>query len=327
MSDLSSLQGNGVYLDAIPQRPQGRYAHVVLVRETESFPVFQTDGTLNVVRVRAGLEAGDVISRLIMFKRKQTAPERLTGRELLRRYGVIADGDKERQCEYNSENFCKHCPDCIHYGYAIGDAGAEKSKVLVDSAFSITRYDESHKSFTFNALYEHGTMTQAGQTRTSFGEQDHVVPQVFFPSVVTLRDPTYEGLLYVLGNILRCDRYGAQETRTGRVHNHVVAILFANGEIFSNLRFTQRIYDELKKSDQHTGPLDRDNVLRAAEVAYTDLMNSEPVFREKELVGAEASEAIADVTALLQDDGRTRELLTALDRKTRAYAQTYGARR
>ncbi len=321
MVNLDELKKDGLFLDAIPQVPQGRYAHFVLVRETESFPVFQTDGTLNVIRVRAGLKDDKAISRLVMFKRKQSSPERLTGRELLRAFGVIAD-DADNKCEYNSEDFCKHCPDCIHYGYAIGDQGAEKSKVLTDSAFSITPYEDSHKAFSFNALYEHGTMTQKGETRSSFGEQDHIVPQVFFPAVETLRDPTYEGFVYVLGNLLRTDRYGAQETRTGKVCNHLVAICFTNGEIFSNLRYTQAIHDAL--GEQAT-PLDPNAVLRTATSAYHSLIAQEPVSHTPEYVGDDLAQLLTDVIALYQSEEQTRELLTALDAKTRQYAQNFGA--
>jgi len=321
MANLIELKKNDVFLDAIPQVPQGRYAHFLLVRETESFPVFQTDGTLNVIRVRAGLKDANPISRLVMFKRKQSSPERLTGRELLRTVGII--GDKaENKCEYNSEDFCKHCPDCIHYGYAIGDQGAEKSKVLTDSAFSITPYEDSHKAFSFNALYEHGTMTQKGETRSSFGEQDHIMPQVFFPAIETLRDPTYEGFVYVLGNLLRTDRYGAQETRTGKVSNHLVAVCFTNGEIFSNLRYTQSIYDAL---GEQAKPLDPNVVLTAATNAYRELIAQEPVRRAPELFDKDLQELLDDVTALYQDDKRTRELLTVLDQKTRKYAADFGA--
>lgn len=322
MASLNELKKSDLFLDAIPQIPQGRYVHFVLVRETESFPVFQTDGTLNVIRVRAGLKDDNTISRLVMFKRKQSSPERLTGRELLRAFGIIGD-EGDVVCEYNSENFCKHCPDCIHYGYAIGDAGAEKSKVLTDSAFSITPYEDSHKAFSFNALYEHGTMTQRGETRASFGEQDHIVPQVFFPAIETLRDPTYEGFVYVLGNLLRTDRYGAQETRTGKVRNQVLAICFANGEIFSNLRYTQAIHDGL--GEPRTPPLDPKVVLDAAAQAYRNLIADEPVNRAREIVGDDLKQLLDEVTALYQDQKQTRELLTALDEKTRAYAEEFGA--
>jgi CRISPR-associated protein Csc2 len=322
---LDSLKGNtDLFFNTIPQVPQGRYIHFVLVRETESFPVFQTDGTLNVIRVQAGLKHESAISRLVMFKRKQSSPERLTGRELLRYHNLIAD-EGERKCEYNSDAFCKRCPDCILYGYAIGDAGAEKSKVYVDSAFSITPYEQSHKAFSFNALYEHGTMTQKGETRASFGEQDHIVPQVFFPSVVTLRDPTYEGFVYVLGNLLRTDRYGAQDTRTGKVYNHLIAVAFANGEVFSNLRLSQAIYDRLQDSGKWNEPLERAAVLDAAQSAYSVLIADEPVTRPRELIGPDLEMLRDEVTTLYQDAKRTGDLLKALDKVTDEYAQTYGA--
>lgn len=318
-----------LFLREIAQRPQGRYVHYVLIRESESFPVFQTDGTLNVIRTQAGVGGGSqgnasqLISRLVIFKRKQTSPERLTGRELLRLHGIISDdGDKDTRCVYNSEDFCKHCPDCIHYGYAIGDQGAEKSKVYVDSAFSITRYEDSHKAFRFNALYESGTMTdEQGKTRSSFGEQDHVVPQVFFPAVVTLRDPTFEGFLYVLGNLLRTSRYGAQETRTGRIENHFAAITFTSGEAFSNLRFAQAMYDHVSQRSQleHV-PLDRQAVLSGAAEVVPTLLAGEPVEQFGTLTGANLTQLLDEARTLYQDSARVDSLLHALDAKTKAYA-------
>ncbi len=329
MAMLDQMQGDArLFLREIAQRPQGRYVHYVLIRESESFPVFQTDGTLNVIRTQAGLgpdqngEATPLISRLVIFKRKQTSPERLTGRELLRLHGIIAEGEKdERRCVYNSEDFCKRCPDCIHYGYAIGDQGAEKSKVLVDSAFSITRYEDSHKAFRFNALHEHGTMSDAGKTRSSFGEQDHVVPQVFFPAVVTLRDPTFEGFLYVLGNLLRTSRYGAQETRTGRMESHFVAITFTSGEIFSNLRFTQAMYDHLaqRRLLEHA-PLERQAVLWAAAEVVPMLLRDEPVEQFQTVAGRDLVALLGEARALYQDSARVDSFLHALDAKTRVYA-------
>jgi len=130
------------FLDQIPKAPTGRYAHLVVIRETESFPVFQTDGTLNIAKVSAGLRNGqsdNSLIRLAMFKRKQSSPERLTGRELLRRVNITQneDNDRDRYCDYN-EQFCSTCPDCVYYGFAIGDSGSEKSKVYVDTAYSIT---------------------------------------------------------------------------------------------------------------------------------------------------------------------------------------------
>lgn len=327
MSLLSTLAADTtIFHSAFPSKPSGRYAHFVLLRETESFPLFQTDGSLNVIRVRGGLANAnkDPMTRLILFKRKQSSPERLNGRELLRSVGAISEDkkDKDRYCEYNSADFCKKCPDCILYGYAIGSEGAEKSKVFVDTAYSVTPYEASHKAFSFNALFEHGTMTDqaTGKTRSSFGEQDYVVPQVFFPSVVTLRDPTYAGFLYVLGNLLRTERYGAQETRTGRVYNHLIGVVFSNGEIFSNLRFTQAIYDVLRASGQTDDLLERGAALEAATQSYHTLIAQEPVTRDAVFVGPEATVLQAEATALYSDPEQTRNLIQSLDESTRAYA-------
>lgn len=115
---INSLKGKeNLFHSEIPKLPSGKYAHIILIRKTESFPLFQTDGELNTARVSKGIKNIDNFSRIVMFKRKQSSPERLKGRELLRGYGIVPS------CEYNSENFCKRCPDCINYGFAIGSQG------------------------------------------------------------------------------------------------------------------------------------------------------------------------------------------------------------
>ena len=207
---------------------------------------------MNTVRTQAGIENLDKISRLVQFKRKQTTPERLTGREKLRSSNVIsAVKESENYCEYNGDKSCKQCPDCIIYGFAIGDSGSERSKVYSDSGFSLTPYDEnSRRSFTFNAPFEGGTMSEAGQMRSAINQLDHILPEVTFPAVETLKDVTHEAFIYVLGNLLRTKRYGAQESRTGTVRNHILGIVFCDGEIFSNLQFTQALYDVLKTKDK-----------------------------------------------------------------------------
>ncbi|MFM7477349.1 MAG: type I-D CRISPR-associated protein Cas7/Csc2, partial [Microcystis aeruginosa] len=58
--------------------------------------------------------------RLNIDKRQQSTPERLVGRELLRNYGLIT----AEECEYNLAFGMNH-PDCILYGFAIGDSGSE----------------------------------------------------------------------------------------------------------------------------------------------------------------------------------------------------------
>jgi|SRR5437764_493318 len=316
---LPSLQAYDVFQSAIPKYPMGKYAHIVVLRETSSFALFQTDGELNLSRVSLGRKESQSTTgtRIVLFKRKQSSPERLTGRELLRRYGLV-DG-----CKYNTSEFCKRCPDCIYYGFAIGDAGSERSKVLVDSAFSITNYDLSHQQFTFNAPSENGTMSEDGKMRTALGEQDYVLPQVYFPSIVTLKDPTEAEFLYVLNNIVRTKRYGAQNTRTGTMINHIIGIIFADGEIFSNLQLTQTIYDALPSDERMKLPLPFDVVSNIMKTAIPSLLQEDHVVY-RHIEGEALQQLLEEISHVTSDETQLRSLLTQANQETLAYAQAYG---
>lgn len=324
---------------SIPAKPTGYYAHLLLLRVTDSYPLFQTDGELNTARVAAGVRHNDVMTRLTVFKRKQTTPERLTGRELLRRYELLSaetvvDTKKHKAgqsdtkglpiCDYNV-SFCMTCPDCITYGFAIGDSGSEKSKVITDTAYSLTPYSGSHEAFTLNAPFEDGTMSRQGTTTSRINEQDHVLPQVIFPSVVTMRDVTAPLFKYVLNNVLRTRRYGAQTTRTGRVQNHLLGIVLADGEIFSNLRFTQRLYDELKEELQPPNPVNEQKALAAAQAIIPSLLAKDGVFCQQVLTGEALNEWLADFRAN-QAGGKTRELLEDAFKDSRTYHTHYIAK-
>ena len=316
---LNTLESLNVFHTAIPNLPMGKYAHVVIMRETNSFALFQTDGELNISRVSKGRksENKEQATRIVLFKRKQSTPERLTGRELLRRYGLV------ESCEYNSEKFCKHCPDCIYYGFAIGNQGSERSKVLVDSAFSITGYDMSHQQFTFNAPYENGTMSEAGKMKTALGEQDYVLPQVYFPSVVTIKDPTEAEFIYVMNNIMRTKRYGAQNTRTGTVENHIVSVIFADGEIFSNLQLTQAIYDALTPDQLARTPLAQIDVLFAMQSVVPALLAEDGVVANL-VMGERLSRLLQEISQIASDEARLQRVLAQANAETNQYAKTYG---
>lgn len=303
----------------IPAKPMGKYAQFITVRVTESYPLFQTDGELNKARVRAGMQHGEPISRLAMFKRKQSTPERLTGRELLRKYQI---GDWEK-CDYNVD-FSKTTPDCVLYGFAIGDSGSEKSKVVVDTAYSITPFDDSHLNFTLNAPFENGTMSRQGEVTSRINSQDHILPQVFFPSIVTLKDPTEAGFLYVFNNILRTRHYGAQTTRTGRVRNQLIGVIFADGEIVSNLRWTQKIYDLMmeKGQIQLPDPLNEDHVLQAAETAITQLM-AEEFITYTSVIGDAFAPLLSEVKAITDNEAQLKAMLTQANTESTAYANKY----
>jgi len=325
MPFLKSLDAK-LFHASIPYKPMGKYAHFLTVRVTESYPLFQTDGELNKARVRAGIEDQKPISRLTMFKRKQSTPERLVGRELLRNYGFMTAED----CEYNVK-FAMNNPDCIIYGFAIGDSGSEKSKVVVDTAFSITAFDESHETFTLNAPFENGTMASKGEAGSKPGEvtsrinqQDHIKPQIFFPSIVTLKDPTEASFLYVFNNILRTRHYGAQTTRTGRVRNELIGVVFADGEITSNLRWTQAIYDKLQVEDKlnSNNPLNEDDVIRAARAAIQTLMSEEFIVHE-DFIGDKFTPLVTEVKAVIGNEDELKKMLKKADDEAKAYAKKH----
>jgi CRISPR-associated protein Csc2 len=308
---------DGWFPAEVPPKPNGHYAHLVMLRITESYALFQTDGELNTARVRAGLTHDTPMTRIEMFKRKQTTPERLTGRELLRRYGFLSDlpstdrhitHDAQGRpiCDYNVA-FCKGCPDCIAYGFAIGDAGSEKSKVIADTAYSLTDYAYSHEARTLNAPFEDGTMSRQGEVTSRINEQDHVRPGVIFPAVVTTHDLSLNLFRYVLNNVVRTRHYGAQTTRTGTMRNHLIAVVLSDGEIFSNLKLTQSLYDTLmdQASINPPDPVDLSKALTAAQAVIPALLREDGVSIDQLVMGAEMQGLLAELRSDSEEQVRT----------------------
>ena len=305
----------------VPSKPTGYYAHIIALRVTDSYAVFQTDGELNTARVAAGVNDKSVATRLTIFKRKQTTPERLTGREMLRHYGFITAAS----CDYNVK-FCMTCPDCIAYGFAIGDAGSEKSKVITDTGYSLTPYDGSHEAFTLNAPYESGTMSRQGEVTSRINEADHVRPQVIFPAVITARDVTAPLFEYVLANVIRTRRYGAQPTRTGSIQNRIVAIALTDGEIFSNLKMTQTLHDVLKGQFSPPDPLDSDVAFAAAQAAAPDLLKADGVAVNQLLIGKDLDTYLQSFVGRLDDADAVKAMLQAAFADSSQYYEAYVAK-
>jgi CRISPR-associated protein Csc2 len=304
----------------LPPRPMGKYAHIVILRETKGYALFQTDGELNRARVSAGA-ANDTefLTRIALFKRKQTTPERLIGRELLRNIGLM-----DASCEYNVSS-CNKCADCITYGFAVGDGGSEKSKVYSDTAFSLTDYRDSHDVFTLNAPFENGTMSENGQVTSRINQQDHVKPQIYFPSVMTTRDLTSNLFFYVLNNIMRTERYGATTTRGGTVQNHIVAIVLNDGEIFSNLSFTQHLYDSLPiEYRDNSDPLPFSIVREAADSTIESLLAKSSTHQAQVLMGNELEAFLSSIQQM--SDTELRAALQQATQDAELYHQKYIAK-
>jgi CRISPR-associated protein Csc2 len=232
------------FSESIPTKPTGKFASMILLRETKSYSIFTTESgeQQDTESTQAGLKNPERLDRLVMFKRKQVAPERRTGKALLRQYGAFplkVPGQKEpiEDC-YLIAGMCTHCVDCLVYGFAaIEGEGARKSRVYTDSCFSVRPYPLIQRKIKFN------TIEEDRQTSLTITEFDYTLPEVFLPAIETTLDLTLDEFVYVLNNVLKTNRYGKEGTRQGFVRNHLLAIAFSDVELFSNLEFTQAFYD------------------------------------------------------------------------------------
>lgn len=288
MSVLDNLTTLNKYRDYLQTTysnfPRGRYVSLLVIRKTESETIFRTEGNgegLVKEIVIAGVQNAKPLRRVVISKRKQTAVERRTGRELLREHDLLKKvmvNKVEHLCALNTNAPCGKCIDCMLYGFAVGGGGAQKSRVMTDDAYSIGPVAQVTGRRTFNATFDNGTMRNpiTGAASTSINEDEYVLPETHFLDIETLKDVTLGELQYVIGNILRSSRYGAISSRLGRVRNTLAALVFSDTEIFSNLELTQQVYDILRNTasdqDELDFPLADQTVLSAVHEATNTLL-------------------------------------------------------
>lgn len=280
------------FLEKYNNFPQGKYVNIVLIRKTESETIFRTEGSGEpLVReyVRGGQRNDKIIARSVISKRKQTAVERRTGREILRKYQLLGKDVKGKffDCTLNTNSPCEKCPDCMIYGFAVGGAGAQKARVITEDGFSIMPVGTITETRTFNATYDNGTMRskdEKGQdlVSTSLGSSEYIKPETHYIDIQVLKDVTPNDFLYVLGNILRSTRYGAMSSKIGRVKNTVAKIIFSDTEIFSSLELTQAIYDDLTYDESNKEkdvdfPLKDSDVLNSTDICSEKLLKDEVI--------------------------------------------------
>ena len=322
-TDLPTLSQYSSHLvDGYQNFPYGKYVTLLIIRKTESETIFRTEGSgegLSKEIVMAGITHRTPMRRVMMSKRKQTAVERRTGRELLRELNLLPmiEVKKEvRPCSLNTNAPCGKCVDCMLYGYAVGGGGAQKSRVMTDDAYSLAPVAQITGHRTFNATFDNGTMRNPFDPKkasTSINEDEYVLPETHFLDMETLKDVTLGELQYVIGNILRSSRYGAISSRLGRMHNELNAIIFSDTELFSNLELTQAVYDRLLGDEQELPfPLDDEKVGRAVEEATNELINR-VVGRAPVVVRGETLKGILDETiAFYREPDRVKQMLAEL---------------
>lgn len=291
--------------------PRGYYVSLVLLRKVEGEAIFRTEGSgepLNREFVHAGMSSESaVIPRVVISKRKQTAVERRTGRELLRRLELL-----EPNAGLNEGNPEPGSIDSMVYGYAVGGGGAQKSRVITDDAFTILPAAQVIGKRQFNAPYEDGTMRhpETKEPSSSIGTDEYVRPETHFIDIETLKDVTPGEFLYVVGNILRSSRYGAISSRVGKIQNTLVACIFSNCELFSNLELTKQTWENLAADKAEPDfPLADEAVTDALKAAINTLKGE--VYGQ--VVPMQDSDLAAMLTEIQQtyaDEAQIKQILT-----------------
>lgn len=311
---MQVLQKYANYLPAqYSNYPRGYYVSLILLRKVEGEAIFRTEGSgepLNREFVHAGSTAATpVIPRVVISKRKQTAVERRTGRELLRRLELLA-----ADAGLNEGNPEPDSIDSMIYGYAVGGGGAQKSRVITDDAFTILPATQVVGKRQFNAPFEDGTMRHpvTKDPSSSIGTDEYVRPETHFIDIETLKDVTPSEFLYVLGNILRSSRYGAISSRVGKIHNEVLACIFSDCELFSNLELTQRTWDLLcANGNEPDFPLADEAVANAVHHAITALQ-TQVYGRVTPLPAADLQALLTAAQELYSDEAQIKALLTSV---------------
>ncbi|BAZ67346.1 hypothetical protein NIES4106_21010 [Fischerella sp. NIES-4106] len=296
MSILKNEKYSKFLLDRYHEYPQGKYVNLILIRKTESETIFRTEGSgepLCREFVNAGVQKRktDPIQRVVITKRKQTAVERRTGREDLRKQNLLSLTD--------DGSIHPDSVDAYLYGYAVGQGGAQKSRVITEDAFSVLPTSQVVDVRTSNALFETGTMRNSrdenAEASTSLFESEYVRPETHFLDIETLKDITPDELFYILGNILRSSRYGAVSSRIGKVKNTIAQVIFSDTEIFSTLELTQHVYDALLGENQDIEldfPLTDNGLLEAVNKSSEELIKE--VIGQYEILSKQDQETLIE---------------------------------
>lgn len=295
MSVLTKQPYSSFLLPEYNNLPQGKFAHLVLIRKTQSETIFRTEGSGEpLVREYVNI-TGEPQFHIVMSKRKQTAVERRTGRELLRQYGLLKNSEGVEDVLNDPKRTFEESVDAWVYGYAVGSGGAQKSRVITEDAFSLLPAHLVTDTRTFNATFDNGTMRhpETKEASTSLGSSEYVKPQAHFLDIETLKDLTADEFMYVLGNVLRSKRYGAISSRIGRMDNIVAAVVFADTEIFSTLELTGAVYHNLSADSDLDHPADDTALLQAVRDSVQALAGS--VFGSLEIMNDD------DLDTLLQE--------------------------
>lgn len=119
-----------------------------------------------------------------------------------------------------------------------------KHRIEYSSAFSLEAYDLISENITFNAVTESTQLTEQ-----ALGATENVAPLANFPSIISLNSPTWEELVLVIKNLLRCKSYGAEGRTKGDTVNYITGIILANEEVITPLEYALELCDSQEDND------------------------------------------------------------------------------
>jgi CRISPR-associated protein Csc2 len=291
LDEIESKLTTGLVKDLINE-PSAHYIHILLLRELQSSAIFTTNGQ-DADITTVGISACDGLvdySPVMMFKRKQTGSDRRKGKELQRNLINVQDTMSVDQMTQNS-------PESILYGSAVGEeAISVTSRVMYDSAYSIR-----DSSVLVEEKFQNAPGDAFAKGATPYiREPDFIMPGTLFPCVITLRDATFQELIFVLGVTKMNKRYGAATSRIGRMDNHILGIYFGIEEGPANLFLSQEVARRLATS---SGDMNSENLNK---VLYSHVLDIEKV---KGLVKQAFDEEIETLNIKALVDSDVKELV------------------
>lgn len=242
----------------IPILRTPKTVQILLIRQTHDYTILRTEETreLNIAVTPTSISNPKQKARVVFLASKQKAPETREFASLIKEYYRKHTLSTEAQepilnCEMK-DKLCRACPRCTLFGAVVTDQTSTlwkkrwniKHRIEYSSAFSLEPYDLISENITFNAVTESTQLTEQ-----ALGTTENVSPLTNFPSVISLNSPTWEELVLVIKNLLRCKSYGAEGKTKGDTLNYITGLILANEEILTSLEYMLELVDQDKSQD------------------------------------------------------------------------------
>jgi len=243
---------------SIPILRTPKTVQILLIRQTHDYTILRTEETreLNIAITPTSMSIPEQKARVVFLASKQKAPETREFASLVKEYyrqHNLSSNAKEviLGCEIK-DRLCRACPRCALFGAVVTDQKSTlwkkrwniKHRIEYSSAFSLEAYDQISENITFNAVTESTQLTEQ-----ALGATENVSPLANFPSIVSLNSPTWEELVLVIKNLLRCKSYGAEGRTKGDTVNYIAGMIFANEEVITPLEYVLELSESGRDKD------------------------------------------------------------------------------